>query len=81
VNPVDICKLLETCHYSLSAILFNHFAVNHPHREGWLFVFLSGAGRPDEIKFYAVDPIGIFLSREENFWALTRMRARKLLSG
>jgi hypothetical protein len=62
----------------LSVILFNHFAVNHPHREVWLFVFLSGASLPDEIKFYAVDPIGSFVCREENSWALIEMRARKL---
>jgi len=44
----------------------------------WLFVFLTGEGLPDEIKFYAVDPIGIFVCREENFWALIEMGAGKL---
>jgi hypothetical protein len=52
--------------------------VNHPRRDGWLFVFLSGASLPDEIKFYSVDPIGFSLSWEENLRALINMRAMKL---
>jgi hypothetical protein len=45
---------------------------------GGYLVFAPGRPCLMKSRFYAVDPIGISVSREENFWALVKMRAKKL---